>query len=390
MITQIDNYESECLKAMTVDRFNQQEYVKVMNELKLFHDEWNSYLKYEDMDQMNRLTEEQIDVAVEMAIEMKKKSNGLEKKIQEFIFNKKLISYEKNYKKIDKLALGTLSFQTIGPIYYTDLKQINIGNILTDCIPYTIEIEALSDESFYILYQTLSNKHLKCLTTNSDKTLITSFETTKPVIKFCKHKDLIVVNYLGGNGNHYNLQILNLKLQSLSQIDVHNVLGFNYNYRAHFLSVSDTKIYYFSLFSKNRSSNYQLRIFNKQLQYLKSIGQSNSPSDLFYFPFSIKQIECKSGKYYWLSENNLVITNETSGLIQKTIEIDADKFVIDSQNNLVLINKSKRELNYFSSEGAPLKQIAMCDFLDDPVLFLSKNDNIVLLDVHKCVILLSV
>ena len=361
-----------------------------MNELKLFHDEWNSYLKYEDMDQMNRLTEEQIDVAVEMAIEMKKKSNGLEKKIQEFIFNKKLISYEKNYKKIDKLALGTLSFQTIGPIYYTDLKQINIGNILTDCIPYTIEIEALSDESFYILYQTLSNKHLKCLTTNSDKTLITSFETTKPVIKFCKHKDLIVVNYLGGNGNHYNLQILNLKLQSLSQIDVHNVLGFNYNYRAHFLSVSDTKIYYFSLFSKNRSSNYQLRIFNKQLQYLKSIGQSNSPSDLFYFPFSIKQIECKSGKYYWLSENNLVITNETSGLIQKTIEIDADKFVIDSQNNLVLINKSKRELNYFSSEGAPLKQIAMCDFLDDPVLFLSKNDNIVLLDVHKCVILLSV
>lgn len=165
--------------------------------MKYFTVEWEKYFENENIPEMTNyeLTDDQLELAVDMAKELKNRTVKIEKKHEEYLFNKKIIQFDKNYKKIKNDFLGSIKFQPIGPICYTDLKKINIGNIIHDALPITIDI-SLEGDTFYILYQTIS-KHLKCITANKEKTLVTSYVTNKPIIKFIKHKDVILVNYLG-------------------------------------------------------------------------------------------------------------------------------------------------------------------------------------------------
>jgi len=160
-----------------------------------FTEEWDSYFENVKKTSNYELTDDQLQLAVEAAFDLKKKSGKMEKKHDEYLFNKKIVKFEKNFVKIKKDFLGTIKFKPIGPICYNDLKQINIGNLIHDAIPLTLEI-SLEVETFYILYQTVT-KHLKCITTNREKTLVTSYATNKPIIKFLKYKDTILVNYMG-------------------------------------------------------------------------------------------------------------------------------------------------------------------------------------------------
>ena len=79
--------------------------------------------------------------------------------------------------------------------------------------------------------------------------------------------------------------------------------------------------------------------------------------------------------------------NESSGVIQKIIQMNADKFIFDSNDYLVVLNKSTKELNYFNNDGIAINEIPLCEFESDPILFLDKNDKVLLYDIEKFVIL---
>ncbi len=160
-----------------------------------FTDDWDSYFENVKKTSNYELTEDQLQLAVDAALDLKNKCDKMEKKHDEYLFNKKIVKFERNFIKIKTDILGTIKFQPIGPICYNELKQINIGNLISDAIPLTLEI-SLEGDTFYILYQDVS-KHLKCITTNREKTLVTSYATNKPIIKFLKYKETILVNYLG-------------------------------------------------------------------------------------------------------------------------------------------------------------------------------------------------
>lgn len=178
-----------------MNHFNDTEFNRLINDMSTFTEEWDVYFE-KIKDEMNHdLTDDQLSLAVDQAMELKKKSNTVEKKYEEFLFNKKIIQFEKNHKKIQKDFIGTIKFQPVGPICYDDLKKVNVDNLIYDAIPITIDI-SLDGDTFYLLYQTVS-KHLKCITTNKEKTLVTSYNTNKPIIKFIKYKDIILVNYVG-------------------------------------------------------------------------------------------------------------------------------------------------------------------------------------------------
>lgn len=79
--------------------------------------------------------------------------------------------------------------------------------------------------------------------------------------------------------------------------------------------------------------------------------------------------------------------NESTGIIQKIIQINADKFIFNSSDYLVVLNKNTKELNYFNNDGIAMNEIPVCEFESDPIVFLDKNDKVLLYDIEKFVIL---
>ena len=81
--------------------------------------------------------------------------------------------------------------------------------------------------------------------------------------------------------------------------------------------------------------------------------------------------------------------NETTGLIQKWIEIDSDKFLIDSNDDIIMLSKITKELIFMNSDGILTNQIAVCEFNTDPIIFLDNDDKVMLYDSEKFLILSS-
>lgn len=110
MINQVNKYEKECVEALERNQFDDGDYVKLIGEMRYFADEWSAYFDNVSRMKNYELTDGQLELAVEIAINLKKKSDVVERRHDEYLFNKKIVKFEKNYVKIKKDFLGEKSW----------------------------------------------------------------------------------------------------------------------------------------------------------------------------------------------------------------------------------------------------------------------------------------
>jgi hypothetical protein len=79
--------------------------------------------------------------------------------------------------------------------------------------------------------------------------------------------------------------------------------------------------------------------------------------------------------------------NESTGIVQKWMTIDADKFLIDSNDEIIILNKETKKLCYFNNDGILINEVAVLEFEIEPIIFLDNNDKVMLYDPSKSLIL---
>ena len=353
MLKEIDEYEKEFICCFNVNKIETEKFTLFIKEMDEFHQYWKGYLK------KIKVSEDEIAKCNELAKILKIKIFIAEKKLTNLIFNKKCIKFEK--KIFDNNVFGFIKLKNNSEsISFGELKLKNISAILADSLPNTIDLCEKEDGNLYILYINSSNC-LKCITISKDLKLISTYTyNTQPVKSFKKYKNVLVASILK---KFYFVQTLNLNLEPISSVNIHNTVSVVYDLPANCLCANDTNVYYLSCYT------IPLIIFNRQLEFISIIGQSNKETGLFYFPRGIKQLECQNGYYYCLNEKNFQILNEKNGLIEKSIDIVADQFEIDSNNNIIILDQKNKKIIHFNCYGLKLREIELLDFNIKPLFF---------------------
>ena len=186
--------------------------------------------------------------------------------------------------------------------------------------------------------------------------------------------DRVILNYIHEPTQDYFLRIVKIDETKEKCIEYQTIINAN-----------DYQLENLFLIGANSfcSSTNGLHVFNWDLKLMKTHDKFNDQADQFNFGdnITIKQIEAKHDKYYWLNNKSLNITNISDGVLLKSIQIKGDKFVIDSNDNLILFLKSKQELVIFTIDG---KIQNKCKLLNFPsiisTIYIDKHDRLSFLD----------
>lgn len=169
------------------------------------------------------------------------------------------------------MILGSLKFENIDKKF----KTLNIKHYISDfnrTNSNSLVYDQLEDKSFYILYQA-NNDHLKSFIVDPEGQLLAEYVDNHSIIQFKKHKDAIIIQYRDSRGYYY-LKSLNLKLKDMHSLSFYHGLGSSFDHPCSILSVNDNNIYLLQAFCN------QVRIFNRKLKYLKSVGKFQHLFDL--------------------------------------------------------------------------------------------------------------
>jgi hypothetical protein len=103
MITEIEEFERECIKSYQTNEKANNEFKITKQELEEFNLKWNEYLK------QTVIYDEDVSVAIAKSNELCIKSEKELAKLEELIFNGCEIKFEKNENKLDRSVLGSLA-----------------------------------------------------------------------------------------------------------------------------------------------------------------------------------------------------------------------------------------------------------------------------------------
>jgi len=102
MITEIEEFEKECITSYIANEKANNEFKKTKQDLEVFNLKWNEYLK------QSIISDENISEAISEADELAMKAKQDLVKLDQFIFNGGKIKFEKNENKLEKSVLGRL------------------------------------------------------------------------------------------------------------------------------------------------------------------------------------------------------------------------------------------------------------------------------------------
>jgi hypothetical protein len=105
MITEIEEFERECIKSYQTNEKANNEFKITKHELEEFNLKWNEYLK------QTVISDEDVSGAIAKSNELSIKSKQELVKLDEFIFNGCRMKFEKNENKLDRSVLGSLMKQ---------------------------------------------------------------------------------------------------------------------------------------------------------------------------------------------------------------------------------------------------------------------------------------
>ena len=372
MITKIDVYEKERVKEYKEVKDDTTEFTKIVEDMRQFYDQWNDYLKkyvINDQDVLN---------ANALANEFKDKATKEKLKLDDYNFKGNYLNYEKNINKIDKNILGVLRF--FKSLNFEKLEKLSFADLFAD-YSYDFKIGILKNRNYLVSYKNTSGYYtLKVV--NIDKTILATKDTFychsygNQCVNFINNswnQNTIMVSYSNVNGYKYLQTLNNSNLQELNRSQIQQ--NFQYNV----MSSNNSNIFCFT----NVLTTNNLNIYNHSCGLIKSIGQAIYPTNPFYFPNNIIQLENKNGKCYWLNGTSFNILCETSGVILKSVVTNANKFHISSTNDIILISNASKLLIYFDIDGNKLNEEKLINFPDNFTAFFDSKDKIHFFDVSK-------
>ena len=232
-----------------------------IQEMKNFSKTWRNYLKKVKID------DKEVKETNEKALIMKKETDRQMRRLNSFIFNKKMIDFVKNVNGVDMSNIGVIRFKSVGSIDLSLLEQIDISDIIPNNAK-SFKVYCQGDGSFHVLF-TDSNCYLNQIVFDKNKKIISQQkqnDTRFQVYYFNKTKDFIVAS---GVYSYYCLIKFDLNLLLLEQSDNQQFHRFT------IVSADDKHIYAFR--------NSKLKKYNTELSLIKEIGQnSESKIELWY------------------------------------------------------------------------------------------------------------
>ncbi len=351
ILKQIDEHETRTVASFQAGAEEIDEFRKSVKELDSFSKEWKNYL--------TQVTIDEKEVAAKNAstVELIAEAERLETKLNSFIFNKRIIFFERNENETEKN--GRVKFKGVGCYNLKDLTQISLeGEIhFPGDIKGNMQVFPQDDGTFNIVY--IKNQLLTQFTIDKNNNIISPKKFggfNKSLFK--KNKE----NFFVYDGIKVN-QIMKLNLDFSPVDNVPNI-----DYSTSFLSANETHVYLFN--------NEQLCVFTKELKFVKRVGQSWSQNKPFYFSDDIKQFESHKGRYYWLNNKKLQILREDNGILVKSVPVAADSFIFDSNDYVVLINNATKEVNRLSKDGCVVHSLPIDNYTAGLKLALRRNDEL--------------
>ena len=372
MINRINDYEKICIDQYENEQEYKEKFVRIIKEMRSFHKEWENYLK------MLTIDDDEILNAIELA-KSKKSNLDIEKKhLKGFTFNNQLLKFNKNILEIDKNILGSLNLNKIN-ILFENLDKTNVSNLLPEFNRSSglVEVESIENGNFLIVYQNTANclNILKYSLNSKHKLSEKTIGEPRALksLKLKKHKNFIVLLALDSTKSSCFLVGLDENLTLMRQFDfgaIMNIIA---------IGTNDS-----GLFCLTSRPNSPMDVFNWQLQYAKSIGQSNNSNLGFYFPQNIKQLDHRNSKYIWLNSASLLnILDEVKGGVNCSIRISGDRFLFDSNSNIIVMSDSAKKISYFNFNGILLNEIDLLKFPANVLFLIDTNDNFVFFDKNQ-------
>jgi len=130
-----------------------------------FAKEWKSYLMKAKID------EKEVAVKNEAALMLVKKAEREKRKLNSFVFKKKMIVFVKNEKSPEMSSIGVVKYKNVGSIDLKDLKQIDITDIVDE--GGKVQVYPHDDGTYCLLFVDVNSYTLTRVIMDSDKKIIT-------------------------------------------------------------------------------------------------------------------------------------------------------------------------------------------------------------------------
>ena len=118
LIFEINQYESDCIKAFEEKQHERETFDNLVEELKQFNNEWSKYLK------QFKISDNAVIEANETAIRLNQLAEEEKIKLDDFIFNRNHLKFEQNKSKLLSTVLGTLDTSILSNQQMKDLMSL--------------------------------------------------------------------------------------------------------------------------------------------------------------------------------------------------------------------------------------------------------------------------
>lgn len=370
MINKINKYEQKRIRDYKDLATDKQEHLKVVNELQIFYDRWNDYLK---QFKINDYEIHYANLAAQLISLNSNKTNVLLDKLN---FSGIYLNYENKSREINKNILGHLFKTREQKLDIDSFEEASIKNIFPKS-DFNID-RAVSDEFLISYSNEFGNFVLKKI--DQDGTVINTFKNYQIynynrkyaiLLYFKSYDNFVIVSMLTQIGPY--LKILGTDLKEKFSIETDHTYSV--------IAGNDSNI--FCLIPELNKNN--LNIYDSKLQLIKTIGNDSLfLPHKFYFPRDLIQLENKCKKYFVLRKSELGIIDQESGLLLSritfSISFSANKFYIGLDDNIILISYENKAIHYYDFDGRRSKMIELCNTPNKFISFVDFEDEICFYD----------
>ena len=369
LLNEIENYELQCLSNLNTNQINTQKFDHFLNELFTFHHKWSEYLKN------YQINESEVSSATKTASQLNKTFKKEKMRLDKLIFRENLINFKSiENLKLDKNFLGILELKKIGSIDFKKLQSINLKSFLPNFNHYDYafvhdfdsfedgKLAAIYPNNFHFVSITIIDKNRKTLKSSQMGHFYPNFFMKIKVI------NELVIFYYVNNKSEYCLSIMNSDLQLIQSkiLHIEHCVVIS-------LDANEACIYCLTI-------DYKLRIFDHQLNNIKTVGQSEFPNEAFYITNRIKKVAYRNEKIIYFYPDKMEMLNE-DGVLVKLIEIKGDAFYV--RENILLLSILESKMFEFSLDGTLIDEVRLENVPKETEFLVDHEDKILFFNTAK-------
>ena len=295
---------------------------ELVDELKAFHDKWTRYLN------KCQIKDCEMNAANEIVDQLDGKFMNEKKHLHQSVFGNKMINFRTNSLKINKDLLGTLDYDTIGAIDFTKLKVVQLKDVLKNFKKdhFIENFDSFNEAKLALVYPNTLNK-ISLAIMDKEGTIYKSIDSEfhfkdQYRMQLKTFREILIFYFMNANKNNC-LVVMNSNLEMTKSKLI--------DFPAFSLDANEANIYCLSYDNK-------ISVFDHQLVFLRTFGQSSCPHMSFYLTDNIERVAFKANKIFCLLPRRIEVMNEHTGVVFKSIPVVADQIAFDSFGNLLVFS----------------------------------------------------